>query len=87
MTKLIIEYPEIRKYTRELIEVLLPDMQSLVAGNGVSIRAATIDTLVDFMDFMITHASPELKDSLYMVRNNLENGMPLQEWSINDSEF
>ena len=71
---------------RELIEDFVPDMRALIEGKDIFIETDGLDNLTDFIDTLLSYASPGLKKSLSMLRKNIENETLLHACGVNNSE-
>lgn len=82
LTKLIIAHEEIREEVLEVILAIIPDLTSLVEGEGVNLRSEVVEDVEDLFATLASHASPGLKRTLKMMKKDMKNRKILKKFGI-----
>jgi len=71
---LLISNPSLLIQTREVISALMPDIQSLLAGEEMSVSQDQLDTIEELLDMFETKASPGFKMEIMKARKDISRG-------------
>lgn len=71
---LLIQHPLLADHTREVIDMLLPYIESLLNHNEIEVNQDTIDTLESLLNDFEAHASPNLKAAIVKAKKDIHSG-------------
>ena len=81
LTHIIIAHEEIREDATEFILDIIPDIKSIVEGEEVILRSEMIEGIEDLIDTLESYASPGLRNTLNMMREDIINKRTLHKFS------
>ena len=82
LTGLIIAHEEIREDATEFILDIMPDITSIVEGEEVILRSEVIEEVEDLIDTLESYASPGLRKTLNMMREDIINKRTLDKFGV-----